>query len=108
MSILQDVIAAGGSSIDQGQGWIISYWHVPGGYDYVNAEARVCFMNDHAQAQAIAARYDVPTELAILISRSDYEKSKAQRLQAELEESYADEEEALFAKGNFGKGYRTN
>ena len=78
MSIQQEVIAAGGSTRDKGQSWIISYWHVPGGYNYVAAEARTCFIDDKAVADSIAERYRGAPEMAFIISREDYEKARQQ------------------------------
>ena len=78
MNITQEIIAAGGSVQDQGQAWIISYWYVPGGYDYASAQACNAFIDDKAAADRIVARYEYPAEMAFLISREQFNQVRDQ------------------------------
>jgi len=45
----------------------ISYWHIPGGYQY--DQARVCkqFFHNKELAEQVAEKYSMPPEMAVVI-----------------------------------------
>ncbi len=61
---------------DDGEPWIVSYWYIPGGWDYVNAQACVAFFDSEELARRVAAEYDMVPEMAFAMSREQYEKGK--------------------------------
>lgn len=53
----------------------ISYWHIPGGYDYHHAEVRVAYFADKEVAEKLAAKYHMPPEMAMVMDGTGKEKS---------------------------------
>ena len=45
----------------------VSYWYIPGGCDYVNAQAREAFFDDMDEAKRFEEQNHYPPELALLI-----------------------------------------
>lgn len=44
--------------------WSVSLWHIPGGCDYVNAEARVFYFDDEKSARAFEFENEMPRAMA--------------------------------------------
>lgn len=53
---------------------LVSYWHIPGGYDYVNARASTveCDSEEAAEAVACDKGKDFPA-MASVLTRQEYE-----------------------------------
>jgi len=65
MSIVHDVISFGGTTQPEADTkFVVSYWYIPGGYNYVNAEARVAYFADEAAATKFEKEYEYPPEMA--------------------------------------------
>lgn len=64
------------SRVDNGEAWVVSYWHLPGGYDAVHARAVYAFFENEDDAQAWTTKYANPPEMAVLMTRQQYEEAK--------------------------------
>lgn len=45
----------------------VSYWHIPGGYDYMAAEVRKRYFANVEEAEFLARRYGMPPEMAFVV-----------------------------------------
>ena len=45
---------------------VVSYWYIPGGYDYMNARVEKRYFTDMQQAEQFAAQNEYPPEMALL------------------------------------------
>lgn len=76
MYVFRQVILLGGAFKDIGQNWIVSYWHIPGGWDYNHAEVHLAFFDDKKAAEKFVANNQEPPAMAFLMSRQDYTKAR--------------------------------
>ena len=61
--------------LKEGTTHIVSYWHIPDGSDYVNAESRIAEESSEEEANQTAKRIgEFPPEMAHVLTREDYEK----------------------------------
>lgn len=44
----------------------VTYWHIPGGYDYINASVVVCWFDDKNLAERFCEKYRNPPEMACI------------------------------------------
>jgi hypothetical protein len=45
----------------------VSIWHIPGGYDYSRAEARMWYFEDVEAAEKFATWFAMPPEMAMVV-----------------------------------------
>lgn len=69
---------------------VVSYWYIPGGYDYVNAEVRTRVAHSEEEANALAESIGLmPPEMATVMTREQYILCKEQVAKEKKEQSDA-------------------
>lgn len=69
MSIHQDLTLSGATTQEQPDtAWAVSFWHIPGGYQYNRAEIHEMFFSEQnkEQVETALARWNYPPEMPIV------------------------------------------
>lgn len=51
---------------------VVSMWHIPGGYDYSNANVIYCFFEKEETAVVFEKKWQYPPEMAVLLTIAQY------------------------------------
>lgn len=67
MSVFTDALVLGGTTRPTPEtACFVSYWHLPGGWDCVNATARNVYFSDLNAANRLASEYEASPEMAFV------------------------------------------
>jgi len=68
MSIHQEIVLSDGTPTKQADSvCFVSFWRIPGGYDYTNAYVVEAYFSDRDAAARIQKKYEMPPEMTYLI-----------------------------------------